>query len=778
MVVDQPCLPVDGDVILEEVYPSEEVHVEEIEESCLFCTDLKIVCPMEVSAKVPKEPGLMTPQKLSADLAAIVGVKEASHTGCMKLLWAYLKENELQDPGCRQYFTPDSKMALVFGTEKIQGFSMAKYLKTHLTPIEDFQPTEQVSIKSFETAKSMPTNTESVNESKNPVIKNLRETEILEASSSLPLRNIMKPSLKTKMSPAKIMKEKKQIETENKAKKQRFSDQQDLKKDSKPTSKAITVELKKTPKRTMIVLGDAPSGLSKEQLKLILKRAVVYLVIARASAGKHKPDKLTVHLPMSLFKKKSESAEDEEGTNNEKPTMIHSQKSRRCKHCSTQEKRKMTEYHCEDCKEPLCAFPCFLSYHEENGIACKGFSVAMETQTHENEGHEDQPQDEFEENVEPALSSATAKMEDPTPEPDINPAHQNENESIKKPNQVNSKMIKGPDNHLCIYCKGTKASKTNKRRMTKFHCGGCKTSLCRAPCFNLYHNERGLKCHLNADGDDEIFPDEMDEGKRRDLENAKLKARNKMLFHQLIANTNKSIKKEEEFRKKLKEMQAKEKQRRKDRKAKWKAKEKKLRKEKRQLYNKWRAALYRIQQKNVKIKTMGKRLAVKRSLISILEKKLKNVTSNKQLPKLLKQGIQEFLLSKNFTKAQVKVLMNKQKRARFSREDILNNLYIRSISPRAYEYLRKFGPLLIPSRNTMERWLNGMMECKNGFNEDAIKVQRLKLEASENPLYKFSQIVFDEVHIKESIELDRKNQEVIGPCKSLQTVMIRGLACD
>ena len=71
-----------------------------------------------------------------------------------------------------------------------------------------------------------------------------------------------------------------------------------------------------------------------------------------------------------------------------------------------------------------------------------------------------------------------------------------------------------------------------------------------------------------------------------------------------------------------------------------------------------------------------------------------------------------------------------------------------------------------------------MMQCKNGFNEDAIKVQRLKLEASENPLYKFSQIVFDEIHIKESIELDRKNQEVIGPCKSLQTVMIRGLACD
>ena len=78
----------------------------------------------------------------------------------------------------------------------------------------------------------------------------------------------------------------------------------------------------------------------------------------------------------------------------------------------------------------------------------------------------------------------------------------------------------------------------------------------------------------------------------------------------------------------------------------------------------------------------------------------------------------------------------------------------------------------------MERWLDGMMICKSGFNEDAIKVQRLKLEASEHPLYKFAQIVFDEIHIKESIELDRKNQEIIGPYKKLQTVMIRGLACD
>ena len=45
---------------------------------------------------MPKGDGLTRPLKLSADLAAIVGVEEASRAECVKLLWAYLKANELQ----------------------------------------------------------------------------------------------------------------------------------------------------------------------------------------------------------------------------------------------------------------------------------------------------------------------------------------------------------------------------------------------------------------------------------------------------------------------------------------------------------------------------------------------------------------------------------------------------------------------------------------------------------------------------------------------------------
>jgi upstream activation factor subunit UAF30 len=82
-----------------------------------------------------KKTGITKPMKLSADLAAIVGTTEASRGTCIKELWAYLKKNNLQDPANKQYFTPDKKMAKVFGTEKIRGFGMAKFLGAHLSDV-------------------------------------------------------------------------------------------------------------------------------------------------------------------------------------------------------------------------------------------------------------------------------------------------------------------------------------------------------------------------------------------------------------------------------------------------------------------------------------------------------------------------------------------------------------------------------------------------------------------------------------------------------------------
>merc|ERR1712058_4062 len=88
------------------------------------------------TTKMPKGGGLTAPMKVSPELAAIIGMKEASRAQCVKHLWAYLKEHNLQDPENKQFFTPDKKMAKVFGTERMRAFTMSKFLGNHLEKIE------------------------------------------------------------------------------------------------------------------------------------------------------------------------------------------------------------------------------------------------------------------------------------------------------------------------------------------------------------------------------------------------------------------------------------------------------------------------------------------------------------------------------------------------------------------------------------------------------------------------------------------------------------------
>ena len=82
---------------------------------------------------MPLGSGMTKPMKLSDDLADIVGKKEASRAECTKECWAYLKENNLQDPKNKQYFTPDKKMAKVFGTDRIRALGMAKFFSAHMS---------------------------------------------------------------------------------------------------------------------------------------------------------------------------------------------------------------------------------------------------------------------------------------------------------------------------------------------------------------------------------------------------------------------------------------------------------------------------------------------------------------------------------------------------------------------------------------------------------------------------------------------------------------------
>jgi upstream activation factor subunit UAF30 len=88
------------------------------------------------SRKDTAKKNLGTPLKISSELANIIGTEQdelVSRPQVTKKLWAYIKEKNLQDPRNKQWFTPDNKMAVIFGTRKIKCFSMAKYLKNHFS---------------------------------------------------------------------------------------------------------------------------------------------------------------------------------------------------------------------------------------------------------------------------------------------------------------------------------------------------------------------------------------------------------------------------------------------------------------------------------------------------------------------------------------------------------------------------------------------------------------------------------------------------------------------
>lgn len=73
---------------------------------------------------------------MSDDLFDIIWVKEANRGKVVKGLWVYLKKNKLQDPEAKQYFTPDKKMAKVFGTDRMKCFAMSKFHSAHLSDLK------------------------------------------------------------------------------------------------------------------------------------------------------------------------------------------------------------------------------------------------------------------------------------------------------------------------------------------------------------------------------------------------------------------------------------------------------------------------------------------------------------------------------------------------------------------------------------------------------------------------------------------------------------------
>ena len=94
-------------------------------------------CPDKMPAVKTK--GIHAPLEISPALAKIIGTEEGERLTrgqVVKKLYAYIKDEGLQDAEYKMYFKPDKTMEPVFGDDTLRMCHMMKHLKEHLTMVK------------------------------------------------------------------------------------------------------------------------------------------------------------------------------------------------------------------------------------------------------------------------------------------------------------------------------------------------------------------------------------------------------------------------------------------------------------------------------------------------------------------------------------------------------------------------------------------------------------------------------------------------------------------
>ncbi|CAH1980464.1 unnamed protein product [Acanthoscelides obtectus] len=172
------------------------------------------------------------------------------------------------------------------------------------------------------------------------------------------------------------------------------------------------------------------------------------------------------------------------------------------------------------------------------------------------------------------------------------------------------------------------------------------------------------------------------------------------------------------------------------------------------------------QASDIQIKTLKERIVV-------LEKQNKAFTE--RVEKIEEKTALKYkdVLAKVFTLGQIKKLLNAgKKRVRWSPEDIATAISLRSVSPKAYRYLR-VNNYPLPALSTLRSWVSSF-DVHQGILKSVITLmQKKSLDCTEAD--RICVLSFDEMYVSNKIEIDKKTEQIIGPHRCCQTVMVRGL---
>ncbi|XP_042413182.1 upstream activation factor subunit spp27-like isoform X2 [Zingiber officinale] len=87
----------------------------------------------EAEKKKKKQWGITKPRPVSPQLQAVVGEVEIPRTQALKKIWAYIKENNLQDPDDKRIILCDEKLQNIFGKDRVGFLEISGLLNPHFT---------------------------------------------------------------------------------------------------------------------------------------------------------------------------------------------------------------------------------------------------------------------------------------------------------------------------------------------------------------------------------------------------------------------------------------------------------------------------------------------------------------------------------------------------------------------------------------------------------------------------------------------------------------------
>ncbi|KAL4101118.1 hypothetical protein QTP88_021138 [Uroleucon formosanum] len=177
-----------------------------------------------------------------------------------------------------------------------------------------------------------------------------------------------------------------------------------------------------------------------------------------------------------------------------------------------------------------------------------------------------------------------------------------------------------------------------------------------------------------------------------------------------------------------------------------------------------------------KLKTKYKHLAElkrnQKNRIIMINKKF-NLLSQKFGELTSQTHCLEEALKSIFSQTQLSLITKQRKKVIWGTDDISKAFTIRYLSKRCYIYLRNKLHYPLPHVSTLVKWAS-RLSFRQGILLDVIRIMKIAA-LNFNELDKICVIQFDEMKIQTAFEYDKKNDQLIGPYRQMQVIMVRGL---